>query len=574
MGDSATSGPSLRGALFIMLLGFVFALPGLFSLPPLDRDESRFAQASLQMLESGDFVRIKFQDDERNKKPVGVYWLQAASAGLFAPPPQRAIWAYRLPSAVAAALTALFTYLAGAWLLGRSAGLMGAALLAASVLMATEGMIAKTDAALSAAAAAALAALAALRTRGTDDRGRWASLGFWAAIGAGVLLKGPIAPMIAGLCVLGLGAWERRWSWAKPLGWPAGPILAALLVAPWLAAIGVATEGRFFAEAVGGDLGSKLAQGGSEGHGAPPGLHLLLSPFLAFPITLGLLPAARLAKQAIGANRTAPEAASARLLLAWILPAWLVFELTPTKLPHYPLPLYPAIALLAAAGLKQSFAAGRRLGPASLALFGLGGALLIGVCAFAATQLYGDEADGLRRATLTIVSLSVPALLALAALAFTRRTGLAVAIVCALSGMLLFTARERIAPEARRWFPAQEAVIALRRENLLPGPAGAPGLISVGLREPSLVFLTGSDTRLATAAEAARLARPGGAALIAADERAAFEQALAPLGLAFEPRGLAIRGFNYSKGDELQLQPGAIVPLKADDAANPTTPKD
>ena len=64
-----------RGPLLAMLLTLVAGLPSLLLLPPLDRDESRFAQATAQMLESRDFVDIRFQDDPRWKKPVGIYWL-------------------------------------------------------------------------------------------------------------------------------------------------------------------------------------------------------------------------------------------------------------------------------------------------------------------------------------------------------------------------------------------------------------------------------------------------------------------------------------------------------------------
>ena len=52
-------------------------LPGFFSIPPVDRDEARFAQATKQMVESGDYIDIRFQDKVRYKKPVGIYWLQA-----------------------------------------------------------------------------------------------------------------------------------------------------------------------------------------------------------------------------------------------------------------------------------------------------------------------------------------------------------------------------------------------------------------------------------------------------------------------------------------------------------------
>src|SRR4051794_26830531 len=67
-----------RAVAFLLLCATLFFLPGFFTIPPIDRDEARFAQATKQMVESGDFVDIRFQDEVRYKKPVGIYWMQAA----------------------------------------------------------------------------------------------------------------------------------------------------------------------------------------------------------------------------------------------------------------------------------------------------------------------------------------------------------------------------------------------------------------------------------------------------------------------------------------------------------------
>ena len=75
--DFATAS-HFRAIVFLLLCGIVLFLPGFFNIPAIDRDEARFAQATKQMVESGDFVDIRFQDDVRYKKPVGIYWLQAA----------------------------------------------------------------------------------------------------------------------------------------------------------------------------------------------------------------------------------------------------------------------------------------------------------------------------------------------------------------------------------------------------------------------------------------------------------------------------------------------------------------
>src|ERR1700751_6149853 len=87
-----------RGPALAALIAFIAGLPGLIAVPPLDRDEARFAQATAQMLETHDFVVIRFQDQPRFKKPVGIHWLQAASVSLFSSPEAPEIWAYRLPS--------------------------------------------------------------------------------------------------------------------------------------------------------------------------------------------------------------------------------------------------------------------------------------------------------------------------------------------------------------------------------------------------------------------------------------------------------------------------------------------
>ncbi len=68
-----------RGYVLIALIALASSLFGAARLPVMDRDEARFAQATRQMVETGDYVRIRVQEDERNKKPIGIHWLQAAS---------------------------------------------------------------------------------------------------------------------------------------------------------------------------------------------------------------------------------------------------------------------------------------------------------------------------------------------------------------------------------------------------------------------------------------------------------------------------------------------------------------
>ena len=104
----------MRAIALLIVCGALFFLPGFFNIPPVDRDEARFAQATKQMVETGDFVDIRFQDEVRYKKPVGIYWLQAAAVEtatkLGLPNAQVRIWLYRVPSLLGAIGAVLLTY--------------------------------------------------------------------------------------------------------------------------------------------------------------------------------------------------------------------------------------------------------------------------------------------------------------------------------------------------------------------------------------------------------------------------------------------------------------------------------
>src|SRR5476649_1199923 len=67
-----------RAAALLIVFSLIAFIPRFFQIPPVDRDEARFAQATKQMVERGEYVDIRFQDEVRYKKPVGIYWLQAA----------------------------------------------------------------------------------------------------------------------------------------------------------------------------------------------------------------------------------------------------------------------------------------------------------------------------------------------------------------------------------------------------------------------------------------------------------------------------------------------------------------
>ncbi len=524
-----------------LLLAFCLLLwlPGLFTLPPTDRDESRFAQASKQMIETGDYVRIMNGDEPRNRKPIGIHWLQApfaAAARALHLATENPIWPYRLPSVAGGLAAVLATYELGRAMGDRRAALLAAGMLAASVALVAETHLAKTDAALCGATAVAMAVLGQAYLGQPVGRGRAAA--FWLAMAAGILLKGPITPMMAGLAAAALVAADRRARWLLALRPAAGVALMLLAVLPWFIAIGMSTHGAFFQDAVAGDLGRKLA-GGDDAHGAPPGTHLLLLPLLAFPATLPVL--ASLPRW--WGERREP---GVRFLLAWAVPAWAVFEAVPTKLPHYTLPLYPAVFLLAAR-LWTAMPRGwwqRRAAPGLTAL------AAVALAAGAVALLPVVHANPL---------LGLPALLAAGLVGWLvlqrRRPTVALAAMPLLTTALLGWELPRARP---LWLAPQ-----VEHELAAAGLADAP-VASAGFHEPSLMFLAGTGTLLspngADAAAALASGRAGSAAVSDRDE-ASFQGAAARLGLPLHAFA-TLRGFNYSRGRGTSLtlyQPAAGV---------------
>ncbi|MEY4555247.1 MAG: hypothetical protein RL093_366 [Pseudomonadota bacterium] len=529
-----------RGPLLAALVALLAGLPTLMLLPPLDRDESRYAQATSQMLETGDFVDIRFQDDPRWKKPVGIYWMQAVAVAVTSSVENRDIAPYRIPSILGAMLAAAACAWAGAAMFGQRAGFLAGAILGASFLLSTEAGIAKTDAMLCGAVTLAMAGLARiyLAARAGEAPIRPHKLMFWLGLGLSILIKGPIGLIVVAPAMIALSVWDRDVSWLKRLGWGWGLPLVALIVGPWAIAITIATDGGFWTEAIGGDLAPKIA-GGDEGHGVPPGLYLLIAPLLFFPATL-LLPAAL---STGWHRRTEP---TIRFLICWLVPAWLIFELTPTKLAHYTLPTFGALALLAAAALTRPVGKVSRYTGAGLTI--MAGALLAVASVWALTE-YG-RSTAQTWATMTIVFAILASLIG--AFLMLHRAAMTAVIASIALGVVAHGALAGTLRQLRPLAVAPQVEKVLLAANLHPRQGRAGPVAVTGFHEPSLVFLTGRDTELTDAAGAARALAEGRPVIVEARDADAFREAAAQLGVTGRSVGV-VNGHNYSKGDDVSL---------------------
>src|SRR6202162_1328343 len=256
------TGSHVRAIAFLVLCGLLLFLPGFFNIPPIDRDEARFAQATKQMVESGDFVDIRFQDEVRYKKPVGIYWMQAAAvetaSALGLPRAQLRIWLYRVPSLIGAIGAVLLTYWTALAFVTRRGAILAGLMLCSSVLLGVEARLAKTDAMLLLTVVAAMGALARVYLswqRGDDSPHQpwtWPAI-FWTALAGGILLKGPLILMFVALAIVTLAILDRSAAWL----WRLRPVWG-LMWTPGLGLPGVVglfwrAGGAFFNDSIGGD---------------------------------------------------------------------------------------------------------------------------------------------------------------------------------------------------------------------------------------------------------------------------------------------------------------------------------
>lgn len=501
-----------------------------------DRDESRFARSAVEMLSSGDFLVPTFAGELRPHKPPLLPWLMAFSANVLGSTPT----AFRLWSALAHGASVLLTFVAGRRLAGEKAALLGAAFLALSPLALLEGAAATADAVLLAGLTGVLAVFADAAIGGV--RARHFVLGALASAAA-QLAKGPVA---LALPLLGLGgalllaptAFRERRSLAGLLS--ATSVLGLLPVLCWGLLADAATNGRLLPAAIGTHvIGRTLAP--MEGHGsgllAGPlyyGVVLLagFSPFTLF------LPAA----WARARSRGVLPAGARPILLGSALAPFLLFAVVATKLPHYLLPAFPALALLAAEAAESGERRGLVAGGLLLAPAVVGALAALGFVA-AFPPLAALRAP----AAAAFVAISAETVLAAAFLRSGRSRLAAVALLSGTAAALAATLWLGL-PALEAWKPVPRLAEDARR---VVGEAPAS---TFGFEEPSVFvhFGPGHVERLRSEADAARWARRSGPGLLVTT-RAGLERLVAREGvLPLVP--VAWRGgMNVSKGAPVEL---------------------
>ncbi len=342
----------------------LFHIVGTWNLPLIDRDEPRFAEASREMIERGDYIVPYFNNQLRLDKPPLTYWAQTLSYRIFA----ENDFAARFPSVIAAALTALVIFIWGTRLRGKELGWRAAIIFTLSLQTFIHAKAAVADMWL--VLFVTLAHWSGWEILQCPPRNQGAAVSsppwaiwrspflvFYLSLALGFLAKGPIAwtPLLTvGVLIIS----TRDWQLVRSFKFLRGLLLTLAVIALWGIPALIETHGEFFRVGIGRHvIGRSLAT--MEGHGADSfGMYLLLLPFYFVTIFISLFPwsiklpwlVQRLWRETrVG---IADPGYSANKIDAYLVTGtaviFIIFTLLKTKLPHYTLPAFPLLALLLA----------------------------------------------------------------------------------------------------------------------------------------------------------------------------------------------------------------------------------
>ena len=304
---------------------------GLGSYPLMDQDEGRNGEVAREMAQTNDYVLPHLNGLPYIDKPVLSFAAAAAVMEILGPTELAA----RSVPFLATLATALVVGWFGARWYGREAGWVAGIAAAVAPLPLAFSRIVILDSLLALLVTSALLAfLTAIESRVAGRSDRFYTLVAWAAIGLGVLTKGPVALAVPLMVAAPYALW-RRASWAV---WnPMGPLLMAAIVAPWVWFMEDRLPGYLKYVAI-TETWQRVSS--DELQRTQPWWYFLVIAGIGFfpwwPLAFGR----RRLDGGIDPKRV--------YCILWLVVPLVFFSLSRSKLPQYILPLMPAVALLLA----------------------------------------------------------------------------------------------------------------------------------------------------------------------------------------------------------------------------------
>lgn len=357
---------------FIAFLVFTIYLTITTASSLWDRDEPRFSRATVEMVESGNYLYPTFNDQLRADKPILIYWLMSIPVRIFGVSEMSC----RMVAPFASLVAALLTFWIARRLFDPKIAFWAGLMLMLTPLLTVSGTAATTDALLLACITGAIASFMLSWLNGFR---LWHLVLLIVTLGAALLTKGPVGlavPLLAIIAILifaGAGS-VKPWRY---VGWLLfAAIASSILFLSWGLPANAATHGEFYRLGIEKHVVSRSLNA-MESHGGKsfifyfyyiPVVILTFFPWILYLPRIFVRPT----------DSSAQEARHRRLLFCWAIPILLLMSVVATKLPHYILPAWPAFAMAAALGLRQAIRTGRQGNDSLSARIGLGCFLTIG----------------------------------------------------------------------------------------------------------------------------------------------------------------------------------------------------
>jgi len=440
MSAAPESRSTRNGAIWLLVLYVAVYIVPLGVRPLSSPDEVRYGAISHEMLASGDWVSPHFNGARYFEKPIMGYWLNSISMQALG----ENAFALRLPTALAAGLTALIIWLLTAHIAGRRTAGVAAAIFLTTLIVVGVGTTAVFDTFLTAFLTAALATyFVAMRAPPGRGRNAWlAACGV--ACGAAFLTKGFLALAIPVIVATPFLVLKRRWRDLFTSAW-IPMLVAGVVVAPWAILIHE-REPDFWRYFFWVEHIQRFTSTDNAQHSQPFWYYFANAPFAGFP-WIFMLPAA-----AQGLRKSLPDRAFFVYLLCWFTLPWLFFSVSHGKLLTYVLPCFAPLSVLLALGLQQYWqqAAQRfwRIGAGCIAAF-----LVLALAALAAGQAGAFGApvfQSFELGRLALFSLCLLAGLGAAIAAFVARRPLARCVALCVPGVALIIAVDIALPQQTR----------------------------------------------------------------------------------------------------------------------------
>ena len=327
---------------FIVLISLVVFLQGIFLIPPLDRDESRFASSTKNMIESENYIDIQLENVPRYKKPIGIYWAQAVFTKFLGTSPYDKIWTYRIPSLLGLILSIILIYFNCRKIFNHQIAILSVFFLSTSLLFISEIHQAKTDGFLFLFISICNLIILSLISDLKNKNKKLINL-YWISMAIGILIKGPIIIIFTILPLVVFSLIIRNINLLRYIHSPSGYLIFLILVLPWFILITIESDGTFWYESVVNDLFKKVASG-QESHGFPPGYYTILLFIFFWPGCIFLIDSFKIYFSHF--KKIVIKDQQKLFLFCCFLPCFLIFELIPTKLPHYVFPSYLPLSIL------------------------------------------------------------------------------------------------------------------------------------------------------------------------------------------------------------------------------------